>query len=110
MKDSRRLSKDKELYFEIGTAQINKYGEELCGDTIIADNRPDSATLILSDGLGSGVKANILSTLTTKILSVMLSKGCPMQEVVKTLVSTLPTCQIRQLAYSTFSIANLTGG
>lgn len=106
MKPSNQVKKE-ELYFEIGTAQINKYGEELCGDTIISKNLPESATVVLSDGLGSGVKANILSTLTTKILSVMLEKGCPMQEVVETLVSTLPTCQVRQLAYSTFSIAKL---
>ena len=98
------IIQEPELYFEIGTAQINKFGEELCGDTIIFENRPDSTTVILSDGLGSGVKANILSTLTTRILSVMLASNCAMKDVVETLITALPTCQVRQLAYSTFSI------
>ena len=107
MKDNMHLSKDKDLHFEIGTAQINKYGEELCGDTIITNNSPDKTAVILSDGLGSGVKANILSTLTTKIISVMLSKDCAIKDVLETLINTLPICQVRHLAYSTFSIVNL---
>lgn len=105
LREDKNLEAD--LYFETGTAQINKYGEELCGDTISVENYPEWATAILSDGLGSGVKANILSTLTTKILKVMLNNDCAMQEAVETLVKTLPTCQVRQLAYSTFSLAHL---
>ncbi|PID28176.1 MAG: hypothetical protein CSB55_05820 [Candidatus Cloacimonadota bacterium] len=97
--------KKNHLYFEIGTSQLNKHGEILCGDSIITDANRETATAILSDGLGSGVKANILSTLTSKILSVMLRNDCPLEEVVSTLVQTLPTCSIRQLAYSTFSVA-----
>jgi len=95
------------LFFEVGTAQINKFGEELCGDRIIVNQAIAKPTVILSDGLGSGVKANILSTLTSQIISVMLQNGCSLDEVVDTLIETLPTCSVRKLAYSTFSVAQL---
>lgn len=91
------------IFYEIGESQLTKYGEELCGDSVITRTTEDGATIIMSDGLGSGVKANILSTLTSTILSVMLENNVAMSDVVETLVSTLPMCSYRQLAYSTFT-------
>jgi len=60
--------------------------------------------LALSDGLGSGVKANILSILTTRIVMHMMENQLPLGEVVQTLSETLPVCEVRKLAYSTFAI------
>ena len=93
------------LHFEFGSKQINKSGEELCGDNIVFTVLPDSLTLVLSDGLGSGVKANILATLTSKIATRMIARGLPVHAVVETLSQTLPVCNVRKLAYSTFTIA-----
>jgi hypothetical protein len=93
------------LYYEWGTRQLNKFGEELCGDSIAVSRHPDYVTLALSDGLGSGVKANILATLTTQIAMHMLDNDLPLDEVVQTLSETLPVDRIRKLAYSTFAIA-----
>ena len=93
------------LYYEWGTRQLNKHSEELCGDSVAVTRHVDSVTLALSDGLGSGVKANILATLTTRIAMQLLENELPLSEVVETLGKTLPVCQIRKLAYSTFAIA-----
>jgi len=93
------------LYFEWGTKQLRKRNEELCGDAVAVSRHPDSVTLALSDGLGSGVKANILATLTTRIAMHLLENELPLSEVVETLGQTLPVCQVRKLAYSTFAIA-----
>ena len=93
------------LYYEWGTRQVHKHGEELCGDSIAVSRGLDSVTFALSDGLGSGVKANILATLTTRIAMRMLENDLPLGEVVQTLGETLPVCRIRKLAYSTFVIA-----
>jgi len=95
------------FYYEWGTRQLFKHKEELCGDSIAISRQPESVTLALSDGLGSGVKANILSTLTTRIAMHMLENEMPLSEVVDTLGQTLPVCQVRKLAYSTFAIAQL---
>jgi len=93
------------LYYEWGYKQLRKHREELCGDSIAVSRHRDSVTLALSDGLGSGVKANILATLTTQIAMHMLENEMPLSEVVDTLTETLPVCKVRKMAYSTFAIA-----
>lgn len=96
------------LCAEIGYKSVNHYGEELCGDHVdIIDNGENSQVIVLADGLGSGVKASILSTLTSKIISTMISEGISLEECVSTIVATLPVCSLRGVAYSTFTIIHL---
>lgn len=91
-------------FIDIYNASLNKRGEELCGDKVKYLKTGTKTTVVLSDGLGSGVKANILATLTTEILITMLNADVPLKEVLKTVIGTLPICQVRKIAYSTFTI------
>ncbi|MEG1742945.1 MAG: SpoIIE family protein phosphatase, partial [Clostridia bacterium] len=93
---------------DIGFRSMNKYGEELCGDHVdVIEENENLTTIVLADGMGSGVKANILSTLTSKIISTMISEGMKIEDCVETIAATLPVCSVREVAYSTFTIIRL---
>ncbi len=97
-----------DLCADIGYKSVNHVGEQLCGDHIdIVEQDDDSMVIVLADGLGSGVKASILSTLTSKIISTMMAAGLPLEECVATIAATLPVCSLRNVAYSTFTIIRL---
>lgn len=96
------------LCTDIGYMSLNKYGEQLCGDRVeVVDQGEDSTVIVLADGMGSGVKANILSTLTSKIISTMMAANMRLEDCVSTIASTLPVCAVRGVAYSTFTIIHI---
>ena len=97
-----------DLCADIGYKSINHYGEELCGDHVdIVEENENSTVIVLADGLGSGVKASILSTLTSKIISTMMAAGLSIEDCVETIAATLPVCSVRGVAYSTFTIMHI---
>ncbi len=96
-----------ELKVEVAVSQLTKHGEELCGDCV--ETVLDGSTItVMSDGLGSGVKAHILSSITAKMAATMLRGGLPVGEVIDTVARTLPVCEVRRLAYSTFTMLMVT--
>ena len=92
---------------DVAWKSLNKYEEELCGDKVEIHKTRDSDMVILADGMGSGVKANILATLTSRILGTMFLEGAPIEDCVETIAKTLPICQERKTAYATFSILQI---
>lgn len=96
------------LCADIGYRSIYHEGEELCGDHVDVIEQEDGSTVVvLADGLGSGVKASILSTLTSKIISTMIAEGLTLEDCVQTIAATLPVCSVRGVAYSTFTIMRI---
>jgi hypothetical protein len=106
---------------DVGYANLNKHGEQLCGDhvEVLSGVRPEErgegeaadnklTVAVLADGLGSGVKASILSTLTAKIISTMMAHSLTVEDCVATIAATLPICKVRRIAYSTFTIIRVT--
>jgi len=99
-------------FLDIFELSLNKTGERLCGDRVKVFKGEHRTIVVLSDGLGSGVKANILATLTTEIILTMLKAEARLEEVIQTVIQTLPICQVRKIAYATFTVIeidNLTG-
>ncbi len=95
------------VHYDIHSVSLNHQGEELCGDQVKVVRSPDKTLVVLSDGLGSGVKANILARLTAEILVTMLRERVPLKDVLETVVGTLPTCKVRQIAYAAFVVVEI---
>ena len=96
-----------QVHVETYNASLNKKYEELCGDKVKVLRNDTSTTVVLSDGLGSGVKANVLATLTSEILATMLNEGLDLTEAIETIINTLPVCSERKVAYSTFTVCQV---
>ena len=94
------------LCIDFGHVSLNKKKEFLCGDCYKIEENDKDHVLVLSDGLGSGVKANILSTLTATMLSTMIINQVELDEAVRAVAKTLPVCSVRNLAYATFTVLN----
>ncbi len=97
----------KRFAVDIVTHQFSKNGEDICGDAFKVSHMPDSTIIVMSDGLGSGVKANVLATMTVELASGLFRGELSLQEIVETLIATLPVCRWRNIAYSTFSIVRI---
>ena len=96
-----------DLCADIGYKSILHAGEQLCGDHVDIASDEQSTVVVLADGLGSGVKASILSTLTSKIISTMMAEGLSVEDCVRTIAATLPVDSKHGVAYSTFTIVHL---
>ncbi len=103
-KKSKAIQMIGKIPIDFGKVSLNKKKEKICGDYYTIITEPESAVLVLSDGLGSGVKANILATLTAKMLSIMIAGKVAIRTAVKAVADTLPVCSVRNLAYATFTV------
>lgn len=93
----------------MGFSQCCKYGESICGDAFKFQKSEDGLrlTAVLSDGLGSGVKANILSSMTAVMaLKFATQEDMNILHAAETIMSALPICQVRKISYATFTIVN----
>jgi len=97
----------KKFAIDVTIRQFHKRGEDICGDATKVVHTPDSTIIVVSDGLGSGVKANVLGTLTVEIACGLFGGELSLREIVETLIATLPVCKWRNIAYSTFSIVRI---
>ena len=94
------------MFIDIDCSQMKKYNQNAYGDYFVSKRYPDEAMLIavLSDGLGSGIKANILSCMTATMLLRFIEGGqIPIRKAAEIIMNSLPVCQIRKISYSTFS-------
>ena len=103
------LQVNNKLYIEVGSFQHNKHGNIVCGDSVLMHKsiKENRTIAVLSDGLGSGVKANVLSTMTASMALNFRIRREPITRTAKTIMDTLPVDSIRNISYSTFTIVDV---
>jgi hypothetical protein len=96
-------------FVEIGSHFHNKFGQRVTGDTLIAQRikEENRTVIILSDGLGSGIKASVLSTLTATMALKYITNHMNIEKAAAVIMSTLPICKDRRISYATFTIIDI---
>ncbi|MDR0611361.1 MAG: SpoIIE family protein phosphatase, partial [Planctomycetaceae bacterium] len=98
-----------DVFVEMECCQCNHDGEAVCGndflfERIATENRH---LAVLSDGLGSGIKANLLATMTTTMALRFIRSNMEVLQSAEMIMDTLPVCEIRKISYATFTIFDL---
>jgi hypothetical protein len=94
---------------EIGSASSVKHNRKVCGDTFLYKKirEEDRIVAVLSDGLGSGIKANVLATLTATMALKYMTGRMDIKKAAQTIMKTLPVCKVRRISYATFTIVDI---
>ena len=100
---------DKSCFIEVGTESLSKSGQRVCGDILLAKRIKEEGRtlLVLSDGLGSGIKASVLSTLTATMALNYISNHMDIEKAASVIMKTLPVCKERRISYATFTIVDI---
>ena len=98
-----------QYYIEVGVNQRNHDKERICGDMFLSEKLKDERRVIsvLTDGMGHGVKANVLATLTAKMAVNFTKNKKRFNRIAEVILSTLPVCSERKISYATFSIVDI---
>ena len=98
-----------DLCIDIDYSQLFKHGQNIGGDVYYIDRSGNSniMTVILSDGLGSGVRANVLASLTSHMASKLSLSTMDLEKSAEIIMDTLPVDSVKGISYSTFTIARI---
>jgi len=100
---------EEDFFIEVGSHQRNHFGERICGDMFVSQRiKEEKRTIsVLSDGMGHGVKATMLSTLTATMALNLTKEHKDTRKIAETIIKTLPVCSQRKISYATFSIVDI---
>ena len=103
------MKKQDDFYIEVECQQRNQLGQSICGDVFMSRKLKDEGRtiLVLADGLGSGVKANVLATLTSSMILNYMKVNKDIRKAAEVIMKTLPVCSKRKAGYSTFTIVEI---
>ncbi|MDR2604432.1 MAG: SpoIIE family protein phosphatase [Desulfovibrio sp.] len=96
------------MFIDIDSAQYKKYNQNAYGDYFLSKRSAERVIAVLSDGLGSGIKANILSCMTSVMLLKFIERGADIHNACEIVMNSLPICKVRKISYATFSAIDCT--
>jgi len=98
-----------DVFVEMECFQLCHDGEIVCGDDFLFERleQENRHLAVLSDGLGSGIKANLLACMTTTMALEFVRSNMDVLLSAEIIMDTLPVCEVRRISYATFSIFDL---
>ncbi len=99
-------------FVEMECCQITKDGQSACGDDFQWERLENEGRniAVLSDGLGSGIKASLLANMTTTMALNFMRSNLDILHSAEIIMDSLPVCEVRQISYATFTIADMLAG
>ncbi len=96
-------------FIDVDFAQQSKHGQGAAGDVFVSSRLADEGRIVcvLADGLGSGIKANVLATLTATMAMKYVCSEMDIRKAADVIMTTLPVCSQRKIGYSTFTILDI---
>lgn len=96
-------------FIEVGHYQARKHAQSAGGDAFFSQKGDEDGRVItaLSDGLGSGIKAGVLATLTATMAMKFVALDIPIRRAANIIMNTLPVCKDRGISYATFTLVDV---
>ncbi|MDD2464741.1 MAG: SpoIIE family protein phosphatase [Desulfobulbus sp.] len=96
-------------FIDLDHALRCKQNQSICGDVFHSHRIKEEGRVlaVLSDGLGSGVKASVLANLTASMALKFASTCADTRIWARSIMDTLPICEVRKISYSTFTLIDL---
>jgi hypothetical protein len=109
MSDTGSIERKRNSFIEVDHFQLCKHGQHAPGDVFLSQkNASDGRVIVtLSDGLGSGIKAGVLATLTATMATKFISSNIPIQRASEIIMNSLPVCSERGISYATFTLVDI---
>ena len=96
-------------FVEMECCQLTKDGQAACGDDFqwLRLENENRNIAVLSDGLGSGIKAHLLANMTTTMALKFIRSNMDILQSAETIMDSLPVCEIRKISYATFTVFDM---
>jgi hypothetical protein len=106
--ETRSLTR-RNTFIEVGSFLKRKAGQNADGDVFLSKKNITGGRIVtaLSDGLGSGIKANVLASLTATMLIEFVLKDIPPSRAAELIINSLPVCRDRGLSYAAFTLVDV---
>ena len=98
---------DPRKYIETATAQQAKRAGNVCGDYVVVDRTDEATTVILADGIGTGIKASVAAVMCTSRLMELLNLGFSLREACKKIVDTMHQARTTDIPFSAFTVCRI---
>lgn len=95
------------IHVEIDIAQTPKKTGGVCGDSVTSFRTPESTVILLTDGIGSGIKANIYASMASARLEKLLEAGFSLRRAFSSLVNTMHESRGTDMPYAVFTVARI---